>query len=234
MVVKECKIQQCNKCKKFKSVWDFYAARGRRSGRAAECKECKNAAVRLSEYRAGRRRTPEQIKRDNAPFDPNRTHKHCKCCEKLKPLTDFYKESRTRDGYQTKCKECQKSLAQISYAENKPKVLARQKSNYCPKRERNKKLLKDYGIDIAQYDAMLKSQKGKCGICGSSDPNHNSGQFVVDHCHTTGNVRGLLCGECNFMLGKSKDSIKVLQSAINYLKAHELVEEAIRNAQRSA
>jgi len=220
-LIKKSDIKQCTTCKQFKDVRDFYVDRKSRDGRQTQCKFCKNAAIRLSEYRAGKRRSPDLIKQDDQPIDPNRSHKICNTCEVLKPLTDFYKESRTRDGYQARCKACQKSSAQISYAENKPTVLERQKRNYSPEERRDRTLRENYGITEAEYEQMLDKQNGQCEICGSPDPFHNSNRFVVDHCHATGNVRGLLCGECNFMLGKSKDDIQLLESAIAYLRRYQ-------------
>ncbi len=61
---------------------------------------------------------------------------------------------------------------------------------------------------------MLQDQKNSCLIC-----NRELDQSAcVDHCHTTGKVRGLLCRQCNMALGLLKDNIDSLENAINYLK----------------
>lgn len=213
-------VKQCTKCGSIKSVRDFYVDRQSKDGRQTQCKACKDIAVRLSDYRAGRRMSPDLIKQESESPDLNRTHKICSCCEKLVPLTNFYKESRTKDGYQRRCKDCQKKSAQISYADNKPKVLSRSKEKYDPKKRRDRTLMENYGITLEQYELMLELQGGKCEICGSDDPSHNSGRFVVDHCHQTNKVRGLLCGECNFMIGKAADDVGRLKSAIAYIERY--------------
>jgi hypothetical protein len=97
-------------------------------------------------------------------------------------------------------------------------ISKKNKSSYSPQQEREKKLLRTYGISLEVYDHMLSEQGYVCKICGSNDPKHNSNNFVVDHCHETGVVRGLLCSECNLMLGKARDSVTILQNAINYLQ----------------
>lgn len=63
----------------------------------------------------------------------------------------------------------------------------------------------------AQYDAMLKKQRGKCLICEKKE------KLVVDHDHETKKIRGLLCHSCNLTLGKISDNINILCSAIQYL-----------------
>lgn len=68
--------------------------------------------------------------------------------------------------------------------------------------ERNRQLLKTYGISSADYFSMLEDQGGKCKICGTTEPRTKGGKyFAVDHCHRTGVVRGLLCTKCNVALG---------------------------------
>ena len=62
---------------------------------------------------------------------------------------------------------------------------------------------------------MLEKQNHVCAICGNKD---NNKKLAVDHCHTTGVIRGLLCSACNTSLGKFKDSVELLQNAIQYLK----------------
>jgi hypothetical protein len=74
-----------------------------------------------------------------------------------------------------------------------------------------------YGITISEYDLLFKEQEGACAICKT----HQSTQpiaLAVDHCHTTGKVRGLLCGKCNRGIGLFEDREDILVSAIHYLK----------------
>src|SRR5260221_6560575 len=70
---------------------------------------------------------------------------------------------------------------------------------------RNRNLLRDYGITLAQYDSMLIEQGNVCGICGGL-AGGSSGRFHVDHDHLTNKVRALLCYTCNIGLGSFKDS----------------------------
>lgn len=81
--------------------------------------------------------------------------------------------------------------------------------------------LKRYGLTVEQYDEMLAAQSGCCAICESSNPKGRAGSpyFQVDHCHSTGRVRGLLCGPCNSGLGSFGDDPEVLMKAVAYLTA---------------
>ena len=86
--------------------------------------------------------------------------------------------------------------------------------------KRKTQRVKQYGIDGPEYDRMLHDQGGVCAICKSpSTGDKRGGRFHVDHCHTTGKVRGLLCLSCNHGLGKFKDSTESLKRAIEYLNA---------------
>ena len=72
---------------------------------------------------------------------------------------------------------------------------------------------KKYGVVEQDIRDLQDKQKGCCAICQNSleEPN-------IDHCHTTGKVRGLLCGSCNKMLGHAKDNTDILACAIQYLE----------------
>lgn len=78
----------------------------------------------------------------------------------------------------------------------------------------------NYGITQDKYEEMLSMQNSSCAICANIDPGCH-GVFSVDHCHTTGVVRGLLCHSCNVGLGYFRDSKASLQNAIEYLTAAE-------------
>ena len=86
-----------------------------------------------------------------------------------------------------------------------------------PKKKKNADLKRLYGITLNEYDDLLKEQGYMCACCGTDNP-RGKGRFVVDHCHTTGEVRGLLCSKCNIGIGQFDDDTSKLMSAINYLK----------------
>ena len=74
-------------------------------------------------------------------------------------------------------------------------------------------LKRKYGITEDEYQGLLIAQDGQCAICGGKFE-----RLGVDHCHSNGGVRGLLCVSCNRGLGYFSDSIERLQRAIAYLK----------------
>lgn len=78
------------------------------------------------------------------------------------------------------------------------------------------KKLKKYGLTIDSYNKIFAAQKGKCIICGNT--NKNKKRLFVDHNHTTGKIRGLLCYKCNTTLGNVQDNIEMLEKTIVYLK----------------
>ena len=82
-----------------------------------------------------------------------------------------------------------------------------------------------YGITTPERNQILVDQDHKCLICtsniqfmGAQTKGSNKHGAVVDHCHATGTVRGILCGKCNLLLGHAFDSVEILQSAIDYLE----------------
>lgn len=85
-------------------------------------------------------------------------------------------------------------------------------------RIRNYRLKKKYGIDVTQYNEMLLAQGGCCKICQTD----KSGKYAfhVDHCHKTGRIRGLLCANCNTVLGFYETRLAELEEKIKkYLGA---------------
>ncbi len=72
-----------------------------------------------------------------------------------------------------------------------------------------------YGISLERYNQLLESQGGVCAICGGV--NENGKQLSVDHDHSSGEVRGLLCTNCNSGIGHFKDDTGLLQKARDYI-----------------
>jgi hypothetical protein len=88
---------------------------------------------------------------------------------------------------------------------------------------RGRDFKKNYGIDFGEYQRMLIEQKGVCAICEQPETKLQHGSIrmlSVDHDHTTGAVRGLLCGNCNMAIGYACDDVSVLRKAIVYLESH--------------
>lgn len=82
-----------------------------------------------------------------------------------------------------------------------------------------------YGITVKDFQALILQQNNKCAICKNKLDIQDNGvqrskNVAVDHCHTSGKVRGILCKNCNVGLGFFKDSVENLNAAILYLKQH--------------
>ena len=106
------------------------------------------------------------------------------------------------------------------YLKNKNKIDLRNKKwdldNDRKDYHRNYKLKERFNINLDQYNSILKQQNNCCKICNTHESEFKV-KLHVDHCHTTGKIRGLLCMACNILLGKAKDNINILNNAINYL-----------------
>jgi hypothetical protein len=101
------------------------------------------------------------------------------------------------------------------HAKNRENKNAKSRTYYHANKDkyRNYHLKKCYGIKQADYEMMLNYQQHKCAIC-----NEQLGEkLFVDHNHSTGQVRGLLCSECNSALGYIKESRQILENMIDYL-----------------
>lgn len=151
--------------------------------------------------------------------------KICYLCNIEKSLEEFYKDSRHPDGKEKRCRECVLKMRTKNYYKNHEvnREKARIKANNFRKNnkgyQRKYDLKRTYGITEEDYEKMLKEQNYGCKICNSKDPKGKTKWFNVDHCHNSGQVRGLLCTGCNLGLGAFKDNIEFMEAAIKYLKS---------------
>lgn len=90
-------------------------------------------------------------------------------------------------------------------------------SNGGKKCEKASKLKTRYGLSWTQYNDLFARHLSCCAICGKHVSELKKG-LVVDHCHKSGKIRGLLCYPCNSALGGLKDDISLMKSAIKYLE----------------
>ena len=98
---------------------------------------------------------------------------------------------------------------------DKAKARAREWRAKNPHGHREAHLQKLYGIGLEQYQKMYEEQRGACAICHR--PPATDKRLVVDHCHSTGHVRALLCSQCNVAIGMMGDSADRLHAAGSYL-----------------
>jgi hypothetical protein len=130
-----------------------------------------------------------------------------------------------------KIKQKRQQYAKTYYEKNKEEckertknhascIAAREKYRKKPEtieKNRNRRLLQNYGITNEDYEKMLESQLFCCLGCGLHQ-NELDKKLNVDHNHETGAIRGLLCGNCNRALGLIKDNVKTLTNLCKYLE----------------
>ena len=128
-------------------------------------------------------------------------------------FTRYASEVKKNKGVLYCSQKCAKEARQVYLV--KYRDLYRQRDK---ERDYTSKLMKRYGITAEQYSTMLTAQGGRCAICGNPQPNKR--RLSVDHDHTTGKVRSLLCSFCNRGLGYFQDSTNLLSKAMEYLADH--------------
>jgi hypothetical protein len=123
-----------------------------------------------------------------------------------------------------KCSACKDQVqlkAFIAFSEKNPDYF---KNHHAQRRLDGKNLkallMREYGITVEEYQEFRRKQNDLCAICKSPEGNWkaNGSKLVVDHCHKTGKVRGLLCPSCNRGLGQFEDNAERLKSAMIYIK----------------
>lgn len=158
--------------------------------------------------------------------------KACARCRQEKQLDEFIKSNRAKSGRGSYCYPCDRARKK-EWREANPEHVsdyfkAYKKEWRAGRREeernqsRKYRLKREYGLTVEQYDDMLQRQGGACAICKSDDlqviKTGRVRALSVDHCHETGDVRGLLCSNCNVGLGYLRDSVDIIDGAIGYLQ----------------
>ena len=117
--------------------------------------------------------------------------------------------------------EKRRAYSRARYWRKRDEIIAYNKERRsCPiasRAERDWWLRRDFGITLADYERMLEEQSGGCAICRAT-VSSNGSRLAVDHCHSTGTVRGVLCLSCNHGLGRFKDDPRRLRRAAEYLE----------------
>ena len=146
--------------------------------------------------------------------------KRCKDCDEILPVSMFHRKSGASDGLQIRCKSCNSSKV-IEWQRNSPKY-----REYWEERDRkNRDRYSEewyryksgkYKCTVEELKKLVEDSGEVCAICGEFTTMY----LAIDHDHSTGKVRGLLCTRCNTGLGLFKENIDRLRSAILYLETH--------------
>jgi hypothetical protein len=126
------------------------------------------------------------------------------------------------------CKRCYDSQRHKK-PENvtKRRIRDRQKPKN-PEHNKRKNLLRAYGITLEQYYEAVESCYNQCEICENFPSGKRQHSVLhVDHCHTTQELKGLLCSPCNVGIGAFHNDIQIMESAKQYLILHGIKEEPV-------
>jgi hypothetical protein len=140
--------------------------------------------------------------------------KKCTKCTEWFPFTDFASDRKSKDGLAWHCKTCKSKKDQERFRLN-------------PEQKRDANYRANYGITAKQYDRMFIEQGGVCASCGlpetrgpqGRNAKHRAGEIAnlsVDHDHETGDVRSLLCGDCNIAFGVMREDPERIQKLKKY------------------
>ena len=127
----------------------------------------------------------------------------CFGCNKILLASEFGLTG--RGGLKTRCKPCARKHHR-EYHKTEAGIRSRKNTDFK----------KFYGIDLNTYNKLLEAQNGKCAICKNNQEDKTR-VLSVDHNHTTGEVRSLLCGKCNLGLGMFNEDVNLLQAVIDYI-----------------
>lgn len=155
----------------------------------------------------------------------------CKVCKHELPSTKFSVSTKTNKAGETKdyldstCMVCRRKTYLAKPGKREIHRKGTQNWYHANPEKAKSQRLKQYGLDLDGYNALRKKQNYCCVVCNKHENDVSQGRaktpataLHVDHDHVTGKVRGLLCTNCNTILGKCYDNVKILEQAVNYLK----------------
>lgn len=141
--------------------------------------------------------------------------KRCTDCGKTKPLSEFSKSGKYLRSY---CRQCSNERSKAYGAANRDRRNERLREwrqanpEAAKAKDLRARLTRKYGLTPDEVEALAVAQDHRCLLCGS-----NRRTLVVDHCHETGRVRGLLCRSCNTIVGQVERAPVILERLSGYL-----------------
>jgi hypothetical protein len=203
----------CSKCNTSKPSSAWYPSACRDDGKQVYCKAC--LARPKETYHCGRCYIRFDRTRPNGKVTVHlcdrceATHKWCMKCDTAKTHASFSPRKDNRTGLSAHCKDCHMAAYHAS--------------------DKLERVAKKYGITSVEWQRMHDKQNGLCAICGKPPKGGQWDVLYTDHNHHTGELRKLLCANCNKGLGCFGDSAEVLLKAAEYLLSYrkEVIKEVV-------
>lgn len=168
-----------------------------------------------------------KIKKD-FPFFPKEGDSVATVCKDCKNITErkryqVNRISRLQKMAEDRIKNPEKYKEKYNkyYSKHKDEIVIRRNIDRIKNPEKYRKywLKARYNITPQEYDSLFSSQEGRCLICNIHSTETSKG-LVVDHCHNTNRIRGLLCSKCNTGIGQFNENVTILERAITYINKH--------------
>lgn len=222
-------MKTCSKCKIEKPFEDFAKREKSIDGYRGQCRKCQNAQIR------SRKPKPKDVKCNHCGilFSPkNNSIKICsEECKKLrrKALDHKYNTSEERKAYIKEWNKTEKATAAREAYRSRPEVKAsmRKAGRKFDKSHKGRwrafatKIKSAGGYLNDTFESYLKHcDKKHCDVCKVEMTQDRKGGTMrcVDHCHTTGKIRGALCAKCNSAEGYLKSDVEIVRNLLNYLE----------------
>jgi hypothetical protein len=187
----------CTKCGIVKPYSEFSIERRKKDGHSARCRACTKAL------------RPEECSPPESYVLP--LEKKCTKCDVSKPLDEFSPYRLSWDKRQSQCRACVRDAQKRFAATPDGKKAVR-------RWEDRSRLKYRYGVSIEDYERRVSLQAGKCAICNRVPTSGRGKRLQIDHDHTTGRFRGLLCHKCNTALGTFGDDLEGVMKVVAYLR----------------
>lgn len=213
-------MRVCKKCDKMKDDGCFmdrpsWLAKGWKS---RVCKECeKSRQEQIKQQRI------EELKTLEGSEEFINVIRTCVTCGEGKHLVDFPKNKLCTYGRSNTCRACTNKACRKHVAKKKkdnPDFVARRYLS------QEKQRAKRYGLTVEELHELHRQADGVCQICGNKpnkdgrpkDRGNSANILNIDHCHTTGKVRGLLCSRCNITLGVLEEDPELMRKMAEYIE----------------
>lgn len=196
-------MKECVRCHQSLAEPEFAPHRHFTDGLNPRCRSCvKEAALRL--------RDPGK-----AVSDPGT--KFCTKCLEIKPKSEFYRNSRAKDGLQWTCRPCTNAVN-----DHWAKTHEHDAKRIASGAARRAHVKRKYGLSREEYERRVDEAGGLCEVCKQPERQTRGTdgkvwELCVDHDHMTGEVRGLLCHDCNSAIARCRDDSARLRALADYL-----------------